>query len=296
MKHLSEPIRALAMEEPEKRIVSIKSGCWIGYERAQKAVERIESLLTHPKRSRMPNLLIIGATNNGKTMITERVMKLHPRTFSEDGEKEIIPILRVQMPPAPSSSIFYTELLKAIEFPVKTIGKLENRMLTVYNLLKRINVRILIIDELHNMLSANASRQREMLGLLRFIGNELCMPMVCLGTQEARDAIRSDPQLENRFEPIFLPFWKNDLAFCNLLASYEISLPLRKVSNLTEDHLRNEIFIKSDGMIGEISAILEKAAIIAIRTGEERITLDIVKKTGHQSPTERRRSFESVML
>ena len=46
-------------------------------------------------------------------------------------------------------------------------------------------------------------RQRELLNLLRYLGNELRIPLACLGTREAYLAIRTDDQLENRFEPFF---------------------------------------------------------------------------------------------
>ena len=42
------------------------------YARAEGALSAMEDLLTFPKRTRMPNLLIVGPTNNGKTMIVER--------------------------------------------------------------------------------------------------------------------------------------------------------------------------------------------------------------------------------
>lgn len=280
----------------QDRIAQIRSGCWIGYDRALEAVAHMESLLLHPKRSRMPNLLIVGHTNNGKTMIAERVLKLHPLHLSEDKKKTIIPVLRVQMPPVPTSVRFYIALLKAMgamDASTTFSGTIEHRQRITLSLLQMISVRLLIIDELHNILSANATRQREMLSLLRYIGNELHISLVCLGTQEAWLAIRSDEQLENRFEPFALPNWKNDIAFCRLLASYEAILPLQKSSNLTEPYLREEIFRRSDGLIGEVSAILEKAAVAAIESGEECITLELVKESGHLSPTERRRHYEA---
>lgn len=41
--------------------------------------------------------------------------------------------------------------------------------------------------------------------LLRFLGNELKIPIVGDGTRDAYLAIRSDDQLENRFAPFVLP-------------------------------------------------------------------------------------------
>ena len=67
---------------------------------------------------------------------------------------------------------------------------------------------MLVIDELHNVLAGRGDGRREFLNLLRFLGNELRIPLVGVGTREAYLAIRSDDQLENRFEPFTLPRWE----------------------------------------------------------------------------------------
>ena len=43
------------------------------------------------------------------------------------------------------------------------------------------------------------------------------IPIVGVGIKDAYLAIRSDDQLENRFEPFILPLWKNDNEFSKLL-------------------------------------------------------------------------------
>ena len=56
-------------------------------------------------------------------------------------------------------------------------------------------MRLLVIDELHNVLAGNSVNRREFLNLLRFLGNELRIPLVGVGTRDAYLAIRSDDQL-----------------------------------------------------------------------------------------------------
>ncbi|MFC7694663.1 TniB family NTP-binding protein [Paeniroseomonas aquatica] len=97
---------------------------------------------------------------------------------------------------------------------------------------------MLVLDELHNVLAAPTHRQRELLNLLRYLGNELRIPLACLGTREAYLAIRSDDQLENRFEPLLLPSWEDDPEFGRLLASFEAVLPLREPSGLGAPKMR----------------------------------------------------------
>jgi hypothetical protein len=45
------------------------------------------------------------------------------------------------------------------------------------------------------------------------------VPIVGVGTREASLAIRSDDQLENRFEPVILPLWQEGPELMALRAS-----------------------------------------------------------------------------
>lgn len=56
--------------------------------------------------------------------------------------------------------------------------------------------------------------------------------LVGVGTREAYLAIRSDDQLENRFEPIVLPLWEVNDETLSLLASFATSFPLLHPSNI----------------------------------------------------------------
>lgn len=69
-----------------ERIKFIEKDNWIGYPRATKAIRKLDDLFQHPERQRMPNLLIIGPTNNGKTMIIE---KFHRSHFPKRGEDSV---------------------------------------------------------------------------------------------------------------------------------------------------------------------------------------------------------------
>jgi Bacterial TniB protein len=55
------------------------------------------------------------------------------------------------------------------------------------------------------VLGGRGDTRREFLNLLRFLGNELRIPLVGVGARDAYLAIRSDGQLENRFAPLALP-------------------------------------------------------------------------------------------
>lgn len=65
----------------------------------------------------MPNLLIVGPTNNGKSMIVERFRRLNaPKPSGGDTDKETIPIVAMQMPADPAQARFYSMLLSTMGF------------------------------------------------------------------------------------------------------------------------------------------------------------------------------------
>jgi Bacterial TniB protein len=151
---------------------------------------------------------------------------------------------------------------------------------------------MLVIDELHNLLAAPNPRQRDLLNLLRYLGNELRIPLACLGTREAYLAIRTDDQLENRFEPFLLPIWEDGLEFGRLLASFETVLPLREPSGPGLPAVRAMILQRSEGTTGEVAALLAAATETALASGLEQIDVNSVETASYQPPTERRRTFE----
>jgi len=276
-----------------ERLPHLNMERWIGYTRANQMLGQLDALYTNePGKLRPQNLLIVSPSNNGKTRIAEKFVRSHPQRNSDDGNSEIIPVLKVQMPPEATNNRFYTVLLTELGTPVGYFGHHIMRETLTLRLMRTVGVRMLIIDEVHNLLSAPARRQREMLNLLRYIGNDLRIPIVCLGIREAYLAIRSDDQLENRFHPVLLPLWESGLELARLLASFETILPLREPSHLSAKPLAEQILRRSEGTIGEIFAVLTSATTTALMQGEERITSEIIDNTDYNPPSVRRRIVE----
>jgi hypothetical protein len=291
LSHLHPASQAIARLPSAERLQYVRADRWIGYIRATQALARLEALFTWPSRQRMPNLLLTGPTNNGKSMIIEKFRRTHPPVSHEDREE--IPVLAVQMPSDPSVGRFYTALLAATGAPLRTgyprVADLEQLALRV---LRASGIRVLVIDELHNVLSGRGDRRREFLSLLRFLGNELRIPLIGVGTREAYLAIRSDDQLENRFAPAILPRWEAGADACSLLASFAASFPLRRPSPIATTEMAAYLLARSEGTIGELAALLTEAAVAAIRSGEEAISRQTLQTADYAGPTERRRLFE----
>jgi hypothetical protein len=292
--HLHPAARELSKLPTEERLQRIRADRWIGYPKAVTAVERLEVLFGWPRKQRMPNLLLIGPTNNGKSMIVERFRRAHPTVTGPTGEN--IPVVCMQMPSEPSALRFYTALLSAIGAPLRPQRRLPESERLALSLLREVGVRILVIDEIHNVLAGPGEKRREFLNLLRFLGNELHIPLVGVGTREAYLAVRSDDQLENRFEPIILPLWEVGDEARSLLASFAASFPLRRPSLIDTEDMTRYLLARSEGTIGELARLLTAAAVAAVETGEERINHRTLTLADYLGPTERRRIFEKQLL
>ncbi|WP_156424668.1 TniB family NTP-binding protein [Arthrobacter sp. EpRS71] len=293
LSHLHPVSRELAKLPTEERVRRIRADRWIGYPKALDAVARLEILFSWPKKQRMPNLLLVGPTNNGKTMIVERFHRMHPPVTGPDGEN--IPVVCMQMPSEPSELRFYTALLNAMGAPFRSNLRLPEAERLALSLLREVEARMLVIDEFHNVLAGHGEKRREFLNLLRYLGNELRIPLVGVGTREAYLAVRSDDQLENRFEPFILPLWEVGLEARSLLASFAAAFPLRLPSVIETEDMARYLLARSEGTIGELAHLLTAAAVAAVETGEERINHRTLTRADYIGPSERRRLFEKQL-
>lgn len=294
LSHLLPAAQRVARLPAGERIQHIRADRWIGYPHALEALGRLEALYAWPKKQRMPNLLLIGPTNNGKSMIVEKFRRTHPP--SPDADQEHIPVLAVQMPSEPSVSRLYVALLGAMGAPLRPRRRLAELEQLALELLRKVDVRMLVIDELHNILAGNSANRREFLNLLRFLGNELRIPLVGVGTREAYLAIRSDDQLENRFEPVTLPLWEPDDNCCSLLASFAAALPLQRRSQIATPDMAGYLLTRCEATIGELARLLMAAAVAAVESGDEAINQRTLNMADYAGPSERRRQFERELM
>ena len=294
MSHLHPDLLEMINAPDSDRIIQIENNKWIGYPRAKKILDKLEDLLNHPKTLRMPNLLIVGDTNNGKTILVNKFNTLHEPRVSENDEKLNRQVILIQAPHKPDERMFYNSLLDALYIPYKYNDRVEKKQNQVIKLFSHLGVKILIIDEIHHILAGSAIAQRTFLNMIKYLANELQIVIVAVGIKDAFNVINSDPQLANRFEPAVLPKWTMNEEYKRLLASFEYILPLKDPSDLTNHEIASKILLLSQGTIGEISTVIKKAAIDAIKKKSERITMNILNKIDYIPPSERKSQINLI--
>lgn len=272
----------------EERIAFLKKPRWIGYPAARQALGDLQALLDHPRVNRPPCRLILGATNNGKTDILRKFEKDHPRVERADGEGLHIPVVYVICPSGPDEKGFYENILRALGVPFSVTGSTRQRFTQVLRVATEVGLRMLMLDEIHNVLAGSSAKHRGFLNTLKLLSGELQIPIVTAGTKAAFHAMGTEQEVSNRFEPIPLPPWQMGDEFLSLLASFERVIPLRLPSNLANLPLATKILAKSEGHIGEIARLLAAAAKLAITSNLELISAQVLDAAEYRSPSERR--------
>lgn len=271
---------------------AIKDFRWIGYTVATNLINELDDLLNYPKQTRMPSLLIVGKPNNGKSSILERFysLKVTEPSQEDDGTEESVPLPIVKVQASkPDPKHLYIEILEQFWTPYRATQTLVVLRQQAIKIMRDCHVQMLVIDEFHSMLTGSATQQREMLNEIKYITNILKIPVVGAGTQEAIRVLHTDPQHSSRFDLATLPVWKFDKAFLQLLLSFEMGLPLRKPSNLVEKEKAKLILSISQGLIGNMHALLKRCAIAAIKDGRESIDLELLSEHKWYTPTKGQR-------
>ncbi|SAL54512.1 TniB transposition protein [Caballeronia sordidicola] len=130
---------------------------------------------------------------------------------------------------------------------------------------------MLVVDEVHHLLAGSYREQRAALNRLKFLANDLQISMVMVGTRDAVLAFQTDTQMISRYTPFEIPRWRESEGLRRLLAAFERVLPLRKPSDLSRREIVQFVLSATGGLTGEISSLLNNAAELAIRNGDELI-------------------------
>jgi Bacterial TniB protein len=287
--HVHPDFRSAFLLTDEERIAFLDKPRWVGYSTANKVLGTLTELLDQPKQPRMRNLLIVGDSNNGKTTLIRRFHGMHLPSSGSTNEKAeagvTCSVVLAEAPPKPDEKGLYASILERLCAPYRPSDTSLNLRYQVVRLLRTLQTRMLIIDEFHSLLTGPMIRQREVMNVLKFLCNELMIPIVGVGTRDALRVLHSDPQHASRFEVLALENWQFNAEFLKILAKFETILPLKKPSRLHDQDLARNLYAISDGNLGNLRRLIAACAKEAIRKDSEQITDDIVRAHARMRPT-----------
>ncbi|MDR6742938.1 type II secretory pathway predicted ATPase ExeA [Herbaspirillum sp. 1173] len=281
--HLDEEFQPLALKSDKERIERIQSLKWIGYPRANKILQRMEWLFGHARTDRMPNMLLVGESMSGKTSIAKRMLALHPAQIGRSDQTDHRPIIYLQLLGCSTPKEFLQTVLESVNAFYPPSAKLPRLMGMLEKIIPAMGTKLLIIDELDHLVSGTRKAQRDLRDQIKLLGNELQLPIVAIGTMQSRSAFETDQQLSNRFQPFELPSWRYDKSdqaeedlqsLEGILQLWETTCPLRMRSQIVNDDCIEKIHEDTLGYMGYMMRYLIDASEHAIKTGQEKITID----------------------
>ncbi len=284
-KHIHPDFRHIMGLPAKERIAFMDHPRWIGYFMANRIIETMRGLMEKPARPRMPNLLIVGEPNNGKTTIVRHFMELHGQGYVNEDADPVKPVILAESPPSADEKGLYIALLERFWATYRATDPVAKLRYQVIHQFRACHTRLLIVDDLHSLLTGSAIKQREVMNAIKLLCNELMIPIVGVGTREAVRILHMDPQHSSRFDVVSLPLWELNQDFQQLLASFEKVLPLKESSRLHQPELAIALQAISGGNMGDLHRLLVECATEAIISGAERIDKKIIENKAWLRPT-----------
>lgn len=275
---LSPRAQELLDAPDDVRIEHIRRPVFIPYGVATALLAEMATLLEHPQTNRMPNLLLVGRSNNGKTELLKEFRRRYPAEERLNEDTIYAPVVYVECPPGPNDSMFLDQALKTLGIDPKSSAGPKDKIEALATQLIKVKTKVLLLDELNSILAGSVTKQLLLLTTIKYLSNQTKISIVAAGTAAALQAIATDTQLESRFPVRLLKRWKDaDHDFRKLLASFEYILPLRKASNLSKLQTAKLIYGLTEGVLGDVAKLIRDSAVAAVLSGEEAITEDILR-------------------
>lgn len=131
-----------------------------------------------------------------------------------------------------------------------------------------------------HLLACTPREQRAALNILKFLSNELRVPIVALGTNEALHVMRTDPQIASRFESCALPSWTANEDLRRFIAGFLMQLGVESAEIVNNAVTIDYILELTSGVTGRIVELLRQSARVALGRQTIRLTIGDLQHAG----------------
>ncbi len=269
--HVKETKRWMFSLSDQDRIDRILKHFWVSYPQAESIIHIIRNMIAARGRVQAPCLMVSGDSGSGKSSLAN-----HIKDVSKDWNMKIAFMSCVERSDGLKFKESVVSALGAPTVPGRSARQGYPGELEKY--IRITGVRALIIDEFHDAMLVQKSDQTKNLSFLKGLtGEPFMLTIIALGTPLAVNALKIDDQLFRRFDFIHLQSWEENEVFRSFLAAIEENLPLKKPSGLYQKDIVKYLLSESKGNTASLLDIVRFGAIQAVKSGEERITVDLLK-------------------
>jgi hypothetical protein len=278
--HLDKPTRKLLAASAKVRIRHIQKDRFIPTRAIQSVLELVDSFVTRPVSIRPRCLALVGEAGSGKSTLMEEI----ERRYRQSGESGSTLVAYCTLDPHPDVRVSQRTLLTALGVP-RAVSLFQPRVNgddLIRRALHELGTRLVIFDEALHLSNLDRSARALVWDWIKWVSTANRVSVVCAGIPGFEQTILQEPQLQTRFQIIRLPRWTPGPAFAQFLTAYERSLPLQRPSALHTQAMQEALLRESalgQGAVGithGIKQVIESAAIAAIQTGAERVTLSLL--------------------
>ncbi|HBN9750535.1 TniB family NTP-binding protein [Pseudomonas aeruginosa] len=273
--HLTASARELACLSGDMRLAAIqRDSFYIDHPQSDSILIMIENVLAVPRRMQAPCIIVTGAPGAGKSSIIQQI---------RSSEALSNQIAFLDMTANPFNLKFGELLVSALGLPHGLIKFGLPRKATLpaelAEVIKLRKIKALVIDELHDSLLVARPEQLKNLSILKALSNHIYgLSIIGFGIDLARNALSMDEQFSRRFYSVQVDDWSESESFRSFLAGVEQNLPLRRPSSLDGADVIGFLLENTGGRMDSIMNSIKSAACYAIKSGEERITIDSLAK------------------
>jgi type II secretory pathway predicted ATPase ExeA len=239
-------------------------------------------------------LLVLGDSGMGKSTLAQWYASQKGSPEPVDARAAQVDVLYVSLATA-SAKGFFGRILEKLNATYNASSSAEVLYPLVLRLLRRIGLKMLIIDEFHHAGDGPENRVTELLNYIKVLGNDLNITIAGYGVGKALSMIQKDQQIARRFELLPLNRWQLGGDYEALLDALEARLPLPRASNLSEPRTAEWILARAEGLTSAIDELIRLAATKAVVEDLPRIDLALLRSVVFIPPSKRSARAEAVL-
>lgn len=292
-RNLLPDVQEILGRSKEERIRRLWQIVYIPNAKADRIMDMLERKLSQPRSSMTDGMTICARSGMGKTSILEAFSRIEKKKIKIRAGEMPFPIF--QSPSSPFEGALYTTCLFDMKYAHPEARTIEGKKVKVLRLLKQRKVRMMFFDDIQHLNPATPTQTITCLNVIKNLSIKGKMPLVFVGTEEAEEVIRSDPQTGRRFRVHIINNWSletptDSKEFRDFLANIERTLPLRSASNMYNNPaLVLKLIQISHGITSEFLEIIRLSAEYVIQNAksdnEEIITEEALDKIDYIPPS-----------